>query len=193
MKSVFAALSIVFVIPLMSYSQQDSGKQVIGKTYTTTVRGDYNVSVIFHRNKQAIVVIVTSCDSLPRISDFSEDAKKYGNDVVATFHRITYRKPGTNKEIEIDVSPYNLEDTEPKSNARHEIDKLKNLNFISGTIYFSGPGFTNVTSAKAGEKSKLETYYNRSMPGTTITLENCIYKNAAGSLSQPLNKSIKLN
>ena len=191
MKNVF--VSILFVLPLIGYSQQDSAKQIIGKRYTTTVRGDYNVTVIFHRNKQAIVVLVGIYDSLPRLSDFSEAARKYGNDVVATFHRITYRKPGTNKQIELDVTPYNQQDTDPKSNVRQEIDNLRILNFISGTIYFSGAGFTSVTFANVTEKERLETYYRKSIPGTILTLENCIYKNSNGNLSQPLNRSIKLN
>jgi len=70
---------------------------------------------------------------------------------------------------------------------------LKSFNFVSGTIFFSGYGFTNVIAAKVSEKAKLEMNYHKSGPGTTITLENCIYKNSNGTLSSPLNKSIKLN
>jgi hypothetical protein len=191
-KYVLICLVSLFIFSLISYSQQDSSKQAIGKIHITK-GGDYSVTVIFHRNKQAIVVLVTACDSLPRIIDFLETARKYGNDVVPIFHRITYRKPGTNKEIELDVDQYNQKAPEVVSKARQEIDSLKKLNFISGTIYFSGDGFTNVASAKVVDKARMGIYFGRSVPGTTITFENCIYKNPNGSLSQPLNTSVKLD
>jgi len=63
--------------------------------------------------------------------------------------------------------------------------QTEGFNFISGNIYFSGYGFTSVTSAKVFEKAKLESYYLRSGPETIITLENCIYKNSDGRLSGP--------
>lgn len=189
MKSLFV---VFFVLPLISYSQQDSNKQVIGKMYTTIGPGDYDVYVILHRNKQAIVTMQTSNDSLKKIFEFVEsERKKLGNDVVAQYERITYQKTG-NKKVELDVTPYNQKESGDKSNVTQEINKLKVLNFTTGTIYFSGYGFANVTAAKVIEKDKLETYYCRSGPGTTITLENIIYKNTDGSLSGPLNKSISL-
>ena len=79
-----------------------------------------------------------------------------------------------------------------KSQAVLQVDELKSYNFVSGTIYFAGFGHTNVSSAKASDTATLYKYYDRSGPGTTITLDNCIYKNANGSLSSPLSKSVKL-
>ena len=188
MKLLFVLL---FILPSICYSQRDTAKQVIGKLYTTQ-GGDYSVTVIFHRNKQAISVMVTRGDSLQKIFDFVEgERKKLGNDIIANYDRITYHKPGS-KKIELDVSAYN-QNSEPKSKARQEIIGLKSFNFVSGTIFFSGYGFTNVIAAKVSEKAKLEMNYHKSGPGTTITLENCIYKNSNGTLSSPLNKSIKLN
>lgn len=79
-----------------------------------------------------------------------------------------------------------------KSQAVSQVDELKSYNFVSGTIYFAGSGHTNVLSAKASDTVTLYKYYDRSGPGTTITLDNCIYKNANGNLSSPLSKSVKL-
>ena len=79
-----------------------------------------------------------------------------------------------------------------KSQAVLQVDELKSYNFVSGKIYFAGFGHTNVSSAKASDTANLYKYYDRSGPSTTITLDNCVYKNANGSLSSPLNKSVKL-
>lgn len=79
-----------------------------------------------------------------------------------------------------------------KSQAVLQVDELKSYNFVSGTIYFAGFGHTNISSAKASDTATLNKYYDRSGPGTTITLDNCVYKNANGSLSSPVSKSIKL-
>ena len=79
-----------------------------------------------------------------------------------------------------------------KSQAAQEVEKLKALNFISGTIYFSGAGFQNVTTVNSRDTSLLFKYCGWSMPGTIITLDNCIYKNQDGSLSKSLTKAIKL-
>jgi hypothetical protein len=189
MKYLFIAL---FISPLISYSQQDSTKQIIGKIYTK-VSGPYYASVILHRNKQAIVVIQTTGDSLQQIfNSIERERSKLGKEVVATYEHITYQKPGS-KKLELDVTPYNQKDLDPKSNITQEINKLREFNFISGTIYFSGNGFTNVSSANVNEKEKLETYYLRSRFGTTIVLDKCVYRTSNGSLSAPLNKSIMLN
>ncbi len=113
MKYLFVVL---FILPVLSYSQQGNNKQVIGKLYTTQ-GGDYSVTVIFHRNKQAISVMVTQGDSLQKIFDFFEgERKKLGNDIIASYDRITYHKPGS-KKIELDVSAYN-QNFEPKSKSR---------------------------------------------------------------------------
>ena len=79
-----------------------------------------------------------------------------------------------------------------KSQAVLQVDELKSYSFVSGTIYFAGFGHPNVSSAKASDTATLYKFYDRSGPGTTITLDNCIYKNANGSLSSPLSKSVKL-
>jgi hypothetical protein len=92
--------------------------------------------------------------------------------------------------------PYNFnkpkDASKYKSQAVLQVDELKSYNFVSGTIYFARFGHPNVSSAKANDTAKLNRYYAVSGPGTTITLDNCVYKNANGSLSNPVSKSIKL-
>ncbi len=123
-------LNVLFVIPLRSYSQKDTTKQIIGKIYNTTGPFAYWVSVILHRNKRAIVALQTNSNSLQEIFDMVEkERSKLGKDVVATYEHITYQKPGS-KKIEIDVSAYNHTDSVPKSKATEEINGLKNFNFI---------------------------------------------------------------
>lgn len=79
-----------------------------------------------------------------------------------------------------------------KSQAVQQIDELKATYFVSGTIYFEGFGHPNVSSAKASDTATLYKYYDRSGPGTKIYLDNCVYKNANGGLSIPINKAVKL-
>jgi hypothetical protein len=92
--------------------------------------------------------------------------------------------------------PYNFNKSKDTvkygSPAVRQVDELKSYNFVTGTIYFAGFGHPNVSSAKASDTATLHKYYDRSGPGTTITLDNCIYKNENGRLSNPLNKSVKL-
>jgi lipopolysaccharide export LptBFGC system permease protein LptF len=186
-------LIALFILPSISYSQRDTAKQIIGKSYTMSGPYAYWVTVHLHKNKQAIVSLQTNGNSLQEIfAAVEEKRSKLGKDVVASYERITYQKSGS-KKIELDVSAYNRDDTVPKSKARDEINGLKNFNFISGNIYFSGTGFTKNTAAKVSEKDKLRSYYDKSMSGTIITLENCVHQNLDGSLSYALNKSIKLN
>jgi len=100
------------------------------------------------------------------------------------------------KSTRINEIPYNFnkpKDTVKfKSQAVLQVEELKSYNFVSGTIYFAGFGHPNVSPVKVSDTATLYKYYNRSGPGTTITLDNCIYRNASGNLSSPLNKSVKL-
>ena len=71
--------------------------------------GVYFVSVILHRNKQAISALQTTGDTLQKIFEMVErERKKLGKDVVALYQQITYQKPG-GKKMELDVHAYNQE------------------------------------------------------------------------------------
>jgi hypothetical protein len=186
-------LIAVCLLPLSCYSQKDTSKQVVGKMYSMSGPYAYWVSVILHRNKQAIVAIQTDGNSLQEIFDEVERERiKLGKDVVATYEHITFQKSGS-KKVQLNVRLYNRTDTVPKSRAIDEINGLKNYNFISGNIYFSGAGFPKATAVRASDKVRLETYYDRCAPGTVITLGNCVHQNWDKSVSEPLNKLIKLN
>jgi hypothetical protein len=70
-------------------------------------------------------------------------------------------------------------------------EKIKTLDFISGVVYFSGTGFPNSLAINAGDSNVLQKCYEKSMSGTTITFESCVYKNQNG-VSSIVSKTIKL-
>lgn len=131
----------------------------------------------------------------PDINFLMKEIDSVSNGAIVTIDELRFIS-GDGKVTFFDKIPYTFnkpKDTVKfKSQAVLQVDKLKSYNFVSGTIYFAGFGHPNVSSAKANDTAKLYKYYDRSGPGTTITLDNCIYKNTSGSLSSPLNKSIKL-
>lgn len=86
----------------------------------------------------------------------------------------------------------NIDSSNLVSKAVREINQLKIYSFVSGNIYFSGEGFANVMAVPATETKKLYQLYDRSGPGTSISLDGCVYKQADGSLSAPMNKTIQL-
>jgi len=82
--------------------------------------------------------------------------------------------------------------TTPK-NKNPEFLTLRSSIFNSGMIYFSGTGFPGVIPVKATDINLLSQCYGKCAAGTIITLSNCVYKNPNGSLSEPVNKTIKLD
>ena len=81
-----------------------------------------------------------------------------------------------------------------KNDSRNNIEilELSKKSFISGTVYFSGANFPNVLTVYGGEYDLLKNLIGRCGPGSIISFENCIFKNADGALTKPLTKSIKL-
>ncbi|MEI9956817.1 MAG: hypothetical protein WDM90_11060 [Ferruginibacter sp.] len=74
-----------------------------------------------------------------------------------------------------------------------ELFDLMKKDFISGTIYFSGENFPNVVTVNIKNNLSAKTYFNRCTPGSKIAFENCVYKNADGTLSKPITKMIKMD
>ena len=79
-----------------------------------------------------------------------------------------------------------------RSAAYKEFIELSKLNFISGTVYFSGENFANVVIVYINSTTSLKNLMDRCGPGSIIAFENCIYKNADGTLSKAITKMIKL-
>jgi hypothetical protein len=160
---------------------------------TLKASGIYKAQVYFSGNGLPYVKSYISHGS--DLNLLMKNIDSASNGAVVTFDYLTFYD-GNGVATKIEKIPYNFnrgQDTVKfKSKAVQEVDKLRELDFISGTIYFAGFGFNNVTSVKAQDKATLHQYYDRSGPGTTITIDNCIYKNADGKLSSPLNKSLKL-
>lgn len=74
-----------------------------------------------------------------------------------------------------------------------ELEKqLSQLSFVSGTVYFSGAGFTSgtvsayITGSLVGLRSQLE----KCGPGSRITLEKCVLLKSNNARTIPLNKSL---
>ena len=72
----------------------------------------------------------------------------------------------------------------PSSPQYLEWKKLRNLNYLSGTIYFSGTYFPNVIvfSIQQGKNEELKKLFDRCAIGTVITFDNTSYKDDKGIL-----------
>lgn len=86
----------------------------------------------------------------------------------------------------------NVDSLKIGSPAIQEINQLKTYSFVSGVIYFKGAGFTNVLPVQASNTAELYKQYDRCVPGTSIILDGCVYKQADGTLSTPMSKTIQL-
>jgi len=198
---VFTILSLL--ISGLTFSQIKMNKKSIKPIYkvqvdTTKAAGFYSAQVYFQGNGLPNVKVYNCSGSDLNLLMKNIDSASNGADVIFDHLHFISTKSATIpvKEIPVEEIPYNFnrqkDKVQFKSQPVQVVEKLKALNFVSGTIYFVGFGFTNVSSTKASDTTTLYKYYNRSGPGTTITLDNCIYKNANGSLSSPLSKSVKL-
>ncbi|MBP8115083.1 MAG: hypothetical protein KAY50_06990 [Chitinophagaceae bacterium] len=72
----------------------------------------------------------------------------------------------------------------PSSPQYLEWKKLTDLNYVSGTIYFSGTYFPNVISFRIQQdkKDELKNLFGRCAIGTVITFDNVSYKDEKGIL-----------
>ena len=72
------------------------------------------------------------------------------------------------------------------------IDQLKNLEHISGTVYFSGTGFPNVIAKSLfnGSGAALSDCLDKCVPGSRISFYKCIIRSSDGKDSKTLNKTI---
>ena len=178
---------------LFSQTGKITKSKSVGQTDILKTSGIYKAQVYFSGNGLPYVKSYIGYGSNLNLLMKNIDSASDG--AVVTFDYLTfYNSNGVVTKIE--KIPYHFnkgKDTlKFKSKAFQEVDKLRKLDFVSGTIYFAGFGFSNVASVKAKDKVTLNKYYERSGPGTAITIDNCIYKNDEGKLSSPLNKSLKL-
>lgn len=71
------------------------------------------------------------------------------------------------------------------------LSRLKELNIISGYVYFSGTGFSQVqATAVHGSLFVLGELFNRCGPGSRITLDRCIFLKKDGSRTPLIGKSL---
>ncbi len=74
-----------------------------------------------------------------------------------------------------------------------EFKRLSGLNYISGTIYFSGTYFPNVITFRVNDSdlSKLRELFYRCAPGSKITFEDVLYKDKIKGISK-LNETFEM-
>ncbi len=73
-------------------------------------------------------------------------------------------------------------------------NQLESLEFVSGTVYFSGKGFPNVISSSLTKTSgmALSSLFDKCTIGSVITFEKCKVKDDDGKSLKTLHKSILL-
>lgn len=189
--------TLLLLISGLTFAQTKRSKKTIKpisekQVDTTKTSGFYSAQVYFQGNGLPYPKVFTCYGSDLNLLMKNIDSASNGAEVIFDHLNFINSKGAT---IPVKEIPYNFNrqkhKVQFKSKAVQQADELRSYKFISGTIYFSGFGHTNVSSAKASDTATLNKYYERSGPGTTITLDNCVYKNANGSLST-ISKSEKL-
>ena len=71
-------------------------------------------------------------------------------------------------------------------------EQLKQLDFVSGYIYFSGTGFPGGVQAASvlGSIEAARDLLNRCGPGSRITLEKCVFRKKDQAKTLPISKSL---
>jgi len=194
--SIVLTLFFLLITSLI-FSQTKKSKKVvkpISKAQVDTIKpsGFYSAQVYFSGNGLPYVkwYICQGSD----LNLLMKNIDSASNGAIVTFEYLKFINSKGETKL-INEIPYNFNKTNDavklKSKAVQQADELRAYKFISGTIYFSGFGHPNVSSAKASDTATLNKYYAISGPGTTITLDNCVYKNTNGSLAT-ISKSVKL-
>jgi hypothetical protein len=187
---------ILTIASLLFYGFASAQIKKVKKTAragSTAAAGMYSAQVWFSGNGLQHVKSFTCFGPDVHLLMKSIDSASNGAVVLFDYLKFTDSK-GVTKEIKEIPYRFNTFNDTVKliSQAVLEVNKLKAYDFISGTVYFSGFGYRNVEPVKANDKVTLHRHYERCGPGTIITLDNCVYKNANGSLGGPLSKSVKL-
>lgn len=88
-----------------------------------------------------------------------------------------------------------------KSLTESIMDKLRHIQVCSGEIYFSGAGFPFVQRllfVGSGKQAfyeispTLKEFYSRCRAGSEITFINCTVKNGDGTISKPVNRTVRI-
>ena len=194
---VLTALFLLYGGAVVAQSKKlKKADQPISSSQADTVKskGIYGATVYFSGNGLPYVKVFSYFDTdLNRLMKRIDSAS---NGAIVSVDDLRFIDPDGKITMNIKEIPYKFNRPRDTVKSKHravlQVDELKAYHFVSGTIYFYGFGFNGTSSSRASDTSTLYKYYNRSGPGTIITLDNCIYKNANGSLSNPLSKSVKL-
>jgi hypothetical protein len=198
--SVFTFVILFSVIPTSSFSQKTKGSRLKVANNDSKIIPDSSKSYSFYSADAYF-----SANGLPNtkvgkffghnLIDLMKLIDSSSNGAIVTLDNVRFiNAKGESKsvtEIPYKFNKNQCTDTYV-SKAVQEVRKLLALDFVSGTIYFSGTNFINVISATPKGINSLKSYYDRCGPGSIITLDNCIYKNFNGTFSKPISKSLKL-
>jgi hypothetical protein len=194
----FSFVALFILLAPLCFTQnakQYKIKKTIAKSATDSAKRHpfYNALVYFSGNGQSQVKMATFYSSdLPSLMKMIDSTS---NGAIVTFDYLKYVNGYGDTKLITEI-PYKFnkgtDTVKYESNIIKELKKLINLNFISGTVYFSGTYFPNVLITYPKGIESLNTYFKRCAPGTIVVFENCIYKNEDGSVSKPLSKSFKL-
>ncbi|CAN5661256.1 hypothetical protein BH11BAC3_BH11BAC3_20650 [soil metagenome] len=92
------------------------------------------------------------------------------------------KNTGLSKEVNLNFVFYSMTRKEfsPPSEKHLEWKMLRNLNYVSGTIYFSGENYNNVVvfNIKGSSISNIKSAFDRCVTGTKITFEKVVFINA---------------
>jgi hypothetical protein len=194
----FIALLILFTTA--SFGQKSNQPKIKTKAHFSKPKADttkehirYTALVYFSGNGLSQVKAATFYSS--DLSNLMKMIDSTSNGAIVSFDYLkSINEVGKTKTIS--KIPYNFNKSNDsaryESKAVKEVKKLMALDFVSGTIYFSGENFVNVILTKPKGVNSLKTYYDRCGPGSIITLDNCVYKKFDGTLSKPITQSLKL-
>jgi hypothetical protein len=182
---LLAALSLLLARPLLAQTQkpkQRARPNSVPQADTARPKGFYAAQAYFYGNGKQYVTtqdflgldlneMLVRIDSASKGANVAIDNLRFvdANGKITMITKIPYqfnRPPAA---------------VTAKSDAVSQVEALMAYRFVSGTIYFSGFGHRNISMAKASDTASLKKYCALSGPGTTITLDNCVYKNADGS------------
>jgi hypothetical protein len=197
-KPLVVLTGLVSLFSVVTFAQKGKAKPVKKTVATQSAdtlkpQGIYSGTAYFHGNGLKHVRSLDFSGTDLNLLMVRIDSASNGANV--TIDNLRFITP-TGKTTPIKKIPYQFNRAKDTakfvSQAVQTVNKLKAYDFVSGTIYFTGFGYREVVLVNASDRKTLYQYYNRSGPGTTIILDNCVYRNANGSLSGPLNQSIKL-
>ncbi len=159
----------------------------------TNFKDGYTANIYIHGCIPNIIITIVVVKSLDKL--LSSIDKKYDS-CSKTIDFLYQYSNGKRKLLKEEIIRFNKEHDKRikiyESEEKNELKKLSSITFSSGTIYFSGSGFSSVQIIKAVDKINLKANFVRCLPGSIITFENCQYKDDNTGKLSIVSKTINL-